>query len=199
MRKKTPIEVLLCWIWDVLLDIRHLGLCWVTFHQSTKGEADGHLDFRHLGLCWVTFPSEHLRKKRLPPVRLELTAFRLWDWRAAYCATEARCQCKKLTFTVLGAWFSMVKCIFQRLISKQSIIWKKVFTCNASAGNRTRVNCLEGSYAHHYTTDAYTLGGRFVNRENGIKVGAWCNKQNVTAVTRIRTWVTAATTQGPNH
>ena len=26
----------------------------------------------------------------------------------------------------------------------------------ASAGNRTRVNCLEGSYAHHYTTDALT-------------------------------------------
>ena len=24
----------------------------------------------------------------------------------------------------------------------------------ASAGNRTRVNCLEGSYAHHYTTNA---------------------------------------------
>ena len=24
----------------------------------------------------------------------------------------------------------------------------------ASAGNRTRINCLEGSYAHHYTTDA---------------------------------------------
>ena len=22
------------------------------------------------------------------------------------------------------------------------------------AGNRTRVNCLEGSYAHHYTTNA---------------------------------------------
>ena len=29
------------------------------------------------------------RKKILPRVRLELTAFRLWDWRAAYCATEA--------------------------------------------------------------------------------------------------------------
>ena len=28
---------------------------------------------------------------------------------------------------------------------------------NASAGNRTRVNCLEGSYAHHYTTDATCL------------------------------------------
>jgi hypothetical protein len=24
----------------------------------------------------------------------------------------------------------------------------------ASAGNRTRINCLEGSYAYHYTTDA---------------------------------------------
>ena len=34
-------------------------------------------------------------KKDLPPVRLELTAFRLWDWRAAYCATEA---CKKMSF-----------------------------------------------------------------------------------------------------
>ena len=75
----------------------------------------------------------------------------------------------------------------------------KRFHRNASAGNRTRVNCLEGSYAHHYTTDAYTLGGRFVKIENDMKVCAWCKKQNVTAVTRIRTWVTAATTQGPNH
>ena len=29
---------------------------------------------------------------------------------------------------------------------------KKIAT--ASAGNRTRINCLEGSYADHYTTDA---------------------------------------------
>ena len=29
---------------------------------------------------------------------------------------------------------------------------------SASAGNRTRVNCLEGSYAHHYTTDAIHEG-----------------------------------------
>lgn len=28
---------------------------------------------------------------------------------------------------------------------------------NALAGNRTRVNCLEGSYAHHYTTNARLL------------------------------------------
>ena len=34
----------------------------------------------------VSFPC---RGKCMPPVRLELTAFRLWDWRAAYCATEA--------------------------------------------------------------------------------------------------------------
>ena len=27
----------------------------------------------------------------------------------------------------------------------------------ASAGNRTRINCLEGSYADHYTTDARVL------------------------------------------
>ncbi len=28
----------------------------------------------------------------------------------------------------------------------------------ASAGNRTRINCLEGSYADHYTTDATCPG-----------------------------------------
>jgi hypothetical protein len=31
-------------------------------------------------------------EKSLLPVRLEFTAFRLWDWRAAYCATEAWCS-----------------------------------------------------------------------------------------------------------
>ena len=28
---------------------------------------------------------------------------------------------------------------------------------SASAGNRTRINCLEGSYADHYTTDAFLV------------------------------------------
>ena len=28
--------------------------------------------------------------KQLPRVRIELTTFRLWDWRAAYCANEAQ-------------------------------------------------------------------------------------------------------------
>lgn len=31
---------------------------------------------------------------------------------------------------------------------------KKIQNALALAGNRTRVNCLEGSYAHHYTTNA---------------------------------------------
>ena len=30
---------------------------------------------------------------------------------------------------------------------------------HASAGNRTRINCLEGSYADHYTTDAWYWRG----------------------------------------
>ena len=29
------------------------------------------------------------------------------------------------------------------------------------AGNRTRVNCLEGSYAYHYTTNASTIYSKF--------------------------------------
>ena len=33
-------------------------------------------------------------------------------------------------------------------------IVKQNNTYSAMAGNRTRVNCLEGSYAHHYTTIA---------------------------------------------
>ena len=37
---------------------------------------------------WLT-KSKGKILKVLPPVRLELTAFRLWDWRAAYCANEA--------------------------------------------------------------------------------------------------------------
>ncbi len=39
-----------------------------------------------------------------------------------------------------------------------TVVQKKKKKDNASAGNRTRVNCLEGSYAHHYTTDAFLLG-----------------------------------------
>ena len=44
------------------------------------------------------------------------------------------------------------ECIFQR--GSMTIFTHTGWHKNASAGNRTRVNCLEGSYAHHYTTDA---------------------------------------------
>jgi hypothetical protein len=48
----------------------------------------------------------------------------------------------------------------------------------ASAGNRTRVNCLEGSYANHYTTDAFHLVGKLqkINPQmcNGEKWGGSC-------------------------
>ena len=33
--------------------------------------------------------------KTLPCVRIELTTFRLWDWRAAYCANKATCMRKR--------------------------------------------------------------------------------------------------------
>ena len=42
--------------------------------------------------------------------------------------------------------------LFSQLFSTAFPVRHKKIT--ASAGNRTRVNCLEGSYAHHYTTDA---------------------------------------------
>ncbi|RXN04425.1 hypothetical protein ROHU_012966 [Labeo rohita] len=47
---------------------------------------------------------------------------------------------------------------------------------NALAGNRTRVNCLEGSYAHHYTTNA---GG-------GRRLWRGCSSRNVGNVTSAR-------------
>lgn len=44
-------------------------------------------------------------------------------------------------------------CVFQNS-SHQSLSVYSVLRIFAMAGNRTRVNCLEGSYAHHYTTIA---------------------------------------------
>ena len=39
-------------------------------------------------------------------------------------------------------------------LQKESKLILKKYKKVASAGNRTRINCLEGSYADHYTTDA---------------------------------------------
>ena len=41
-----------------------------------------------------------------------------------------------------------------KLTAHDYSIGEKIKT-DASAGNRTRINCLEGSYADHYTTDAF--------------------------------------------
>ena len=84
--------------------------------------------------------------KDMPRVRLELTAFRLWDWRAAYCATEAGNGWRKWSLS------NFLSSPFTAAFNLNMITNKK--NHHASAGNRTRVNCLEGSYAHHYTTDA---------------------------------------------
>ena len=46
--------------------------------------------------------------------------------------------------------------------------WQK--TVSALAGNRTRINCLEGSYAHHYTTSAWWVG----QGEQNPLVFVWC-------------------------
>ena len=56
-------------------------LDWVIYY---KNEQDPFFQEKMKNL-WVL----KWKNNDLPRVRLELTAFRLWDWRAAYCATEA--------------------------------------------------------------------------------------------------------------
>ena len=46
--------------------------------------------------CTMCLPHYHRLLKELPRVRIELTTFRLWDWRAAYCANKA---CKRAIMT----------------------------------------------------------------------------------------------------
>ena len=58
----------------------------------------------------------------------------------------------------------------------------------ALAGNRTRVNCLEGSYAHHYTTNAHVITAVVSYNMNPIVVvspqtpivSRWTLRHNVT-------------------
>ena len=62
-----------------------------SFHAS---KFDWHLrnDFNHpssvLCECYGAIASDQ-KLSKVPRVRIELTTFRLWDWRAAYCANEA--------------------------------------------------------------------------------------------------------------
>ena len=50
------------------------------------------------------------------------------------------------------------------------------------AGNRTRVNCLEGSYAHHYTTNALLKAiiedRHFEEKERQVKGKSWINEKS---------------------
>ena len=65
-------------------------------------------------------------------------------------------QTKKQKYTQktqIAALISYYSC-FQRL--KKSLHTKKLIV---SSGNRIQVNRLEGSYAHHYTTDATRESG----------------------------------------
>ena len=63
-------------------------------------------------------------------------------------------QIMRLTRCLLRYGGSTSTSLCQSLLSQWMRLQKneKEF---ALAGNRTRVNCLEGSYAHHYTTNAY--------------------------------------------
>ena len=61
------------------------------------------------------------------------------------------------------------------LICKKKKRRKRYF---ALAGNRTRVNCLEGSYAHHYTTNAsMRVTGKFLINEYILRI-TWIGLRN---------------------
>ena len=54
-------------------------------------------------------------------------------------------------FEKVFSWKALLSSYAQKMACRQFRTHKKNI---ASAGNRTRINCLEGSYADHYTTDA---------------------------------------------
>ena len=56
-------------------------LDWVIYYKNEQDPVFSSEDEKLMG--------SKMKKNDLPRVRLELTAFRLWDWRAANCATEA--------------------------------------------------------------------------------------------------------------
>ena len=62
----------------------------ITLYQLTN-DASFHVQFLLHAWSFCLFQSFSLK---MPRVRIELTTFRLWDWRAAYCANEASMQIK---------------------------------------------------------------------------------------------------------
>ena len=53
----------------------------------------------------MKFRSQVYEQRFLPRVRIELTTFRLWDWRAVYCANEACKYLLKKYFFILQNFF----------------------------------------------------------------------------------------------
>ena len=92
------------WLWEFWSSMR----AWVRIPLLTK------LFFQNTTRRW--------KSVCLPPVRLELTAFRLWDWRAAYCATEACWQYRITTLFECTKWNEMK---MRKLgIEPRSTAWK---------------------------------------------------------------------------
>jgi hypothetical protein len=74
-----------------------------------------------------------------------------------------------------GVKLNMLICCIRGNVN--TVIFNSLIYKNASAGNRTRVNCLEGSYAHHYTTDASHFKAEMANMQLFIHAftiaGSW--------------------------
>ena len=75
----------------------------------------------------------------------------LWKKKSIYKTTEPEQITARMVNQLSSSWARPQDSIFT-VVSSIPSIRQKI----ASAGNRTRVNCLEGSYAHHYTTDGLT-------------------------------------------
>ena len=58
----------------------------------------------------------------------------------------------------------------------------------ASAGNRTRINCLEGSYADHYTTDAVLLQKLKITQSISQGSCPWANLSSSCSLGDIAQW-----------
>ena len=76
---------------------------------------------------------------------------------AQYSDDDGAANTKNLGNMSRGGFPVVIHVVF--LLDISATLTKWLFQKNnfASAGNRTRINCLEGSYADHYTTDAFLL------------------------------------------
>ena len=88
-------------------------------------------------------------------------------------------------FEKIFSWKAFLSSWAQKLQSRQVIRHKKNI---ASAGNRTRINCLEGSYADHYTTDAVLL--QMLKITQSISQGScpWANLSSSCSLGDIAQW-----------